>query len=238
MPIEALVSVLWNFGFSQKSNQYEMVRLDKELAQLSMQTIRDEQNQAAEKGAPVSSKMAIHAKIVKCFCAGSRSKGWNISLRSTGSILDLARSYLISFKNDPGAVAIRILPVSPISLSGEIYSGGNKTSLVVALSVVVGSASLLWAITLRSYYPGSLIPRHRDNGGESNGTTLVSVLELRKARRGGEFRCEKILIGLPRFTVFVASKHSHEVTRVEEGTRLILMQAIHLKTRRRTPTAG
>ena len=51
MPIGTLVSIIWNFGFSQRVNQkYAMVRLDKELAaQRSMQILRDEQQQAAEK---------------------------------------------------------------------------------------------------------------------------------------------------------------------------------------------
>jgi hypothetical protein len=85
--------------------------------------------------------------------------------------------------------------------------------------------TLFLDLTYREFLPGSEVPEHRDAFEPIYGCTATLV--LRKAGKGGQFKCEKTTLKLRRLTVFNGSRYLHSVSRIEEGFRGLLQGALY-----------
>jgi hypothetical protein len=80
-------------------------------------------------------------------------------------------------------------------------------------------------VTRREFYVGSKVPEHRD-GFEPIFGFSTSLL-LRGACKGGQFKCEKMILKMPRLTVFSGTRYLHSVSTIEEGSRDMLLTSLH-----------
>ncbi|MEM7246706.1 MAG: 2OG-Fe(II) oxygenase [Acidobacteriota bacterium] len=79
---------------------------------------------------------------------------------------------------------------------------------------------------LLKYPEGSSVPPHRDP--VDGGSHYRLNIELRRAARGGDFRCDTTIVRLPRIALFRPDRHEHSVSRVEEGTRWVFSVGVAL----------
>ena len=79
---------------------------------------------------------------------------------------------------------------------------------------------LRWDIYLFHYPTGSLIPKHKDPA--KYGAHYRFNVTLKKAKQGGEFKCNNVVFKWWRFCLFRADANYHSVTRIEQGSRWIL----------------
>jgi hypothetical protein len=80
-------------------------------------------------------------------------------------------------------------------------------------------------LTRREFYAGSKVPEHRDGYEPIFG--FSTSLRLRGACKGGQFKCEKTILKLPRFTVFNGTRYLHSVSTIEKGSRDMLLTSLH-----------
>ncbi len=73
---------------------------------------------------------------------------------------------------------------------------------------------------LLRFRAGTVVPPHRDR--VERGRHYRLNLILRAARRGGEFVCARPIYVSRRIKFFRPDLETHEVTRIEEGTRYVL----------------
>ncbi len=91
--------------------------------------------------------------------------------------------------------------------------------------------SLRWPITfqfqihLTRYKSGSWLSEHVDEIHEKERQFRL-VLVLKKAKQGGELLCEHFITNRSRLKLFEPCKYKHEVTRVEEGERIVALIGI------------
>ena len=97
---------------------------------------------------------------------------------------------------------------------GRQQSGYDKMLLLLLPFPVPSDCYLL------RFPTGSEIPPHVDPVDGKRHFRLNII--LRKARRGGEFICKNPIWNRPRIKLFRPDQSEHSVTRVEEGSRLIL----------------
>ena len=79
-------------------------------------------------------------------------------------------------------------------------------------------------ISILEYPTGTHITRHSD-GDSTAHRSIVGIninLVLKKAVRGGEFICPGAILNTSRLKIFNGDKYPHEVTPIEEGTRMLL----------------
>lgn len=88
------------------------------------------------------------------------------------------------------------------------------------LLLLVNPYLLPFDLYILRYRQGSEIPLHTDPVEEKRHYRLN--VELRSARVGGKFICEKPILELPRFKLFRPDASPHAVTRIEAGTRYVL----------------
>lgn len=71
------------------------------------------------------------------------------------------------------------------------------------------------------YPEGSYIPKHKD---PSCGRRIYRLnFVIKKAKNGGEFKCQKMIFSLfSRIHFFRADTSYHYVTKIEEGSRILL----------------
>ena len=67
----------------------------------------------------------------------------------------------------------------------------------------------------------SCVPRHRDPVAGAGHLRLNLILV--PAQRGGEFECDGAIVDRPRIKLFRSDRCAHAVTRVEAGTRWVLL---------------
>jgi hypothetical protein len=77
----------------------------------------------------------------------------------------------------------------------------------------------------REFYMGAEVPEHRDAFEPIFGCS-VSLL-LRRAKRGGEFKCEKSFLNLTRLNIFNGTRYLHSISPIEEGLRKSLLGSLH-----------
>jgi hypothetical protein len=92
--------------------------------------------------------------------------------------------------------------------------------LVIAFPVTV-----FFNIRYREFYTGSEVPEHRDAFEPVYGCS-VSLL-TRRARRGGQFKCEKLILKSSWLNIFNGTRYLHSVSRIEEGSRKSLIGCLH-----------
>jgi hypothetical protein len=85
--------------------------------------------------------------------------------------------------------------------------------------------TFFFELSRREFFPGSEVPGHRDALEPIYG--CVATLLLRNSAKGGQFKCEKILLKLRRLTIFNGSRYLHSVTPIEEGSRDLLQGAFY-----------
>ncbi len=73
---------------------------------------------------------------------------------------------------------------------------------------------------LLRYGEGTHIPPHRDP--VTSGRHFRLNVVLREARRGGRFVCEGAIFSSRRINLFRPDMVEHAVTRIDEGTRIVL----------------
>lgn len=83
------------------------------------------------------------------------------------------------------------------------------------------------SLNLVTYPQGHKVLHHHDPMG--SGRYFKFNVVLKKARKGGEFSADKLIINLfNRVFLFRPDLYSHSVTQIEQGERTLLSLAIHL----------
>ena len=91
-------------------------------------------------------------------------------------------------------------------------------------------------LTHREFYAGSEVPEHRDAFEPIYGCS--ASLLLHSAGKGGQFKCEKTILKLPRLTVFNGTRYLHSVSPIEEGSRDLLLGSLPLSAPAPAPPRG
>ena len=98
--------------------------------------------------------------------------------------------------------------------SGRQESGYEKMLLLVNPFLVPFDVYLL------RFRQGAAVPPHTDPVSEKKHYRLNLI--LKRARRGGRFRCAKPIYESRRIKLFRPDIHEHSVSEIEEGTRYVL----------------
>ena len=97
-----------------------------------------------------------------------------------------------------------------------------------------------WPIHLQlqlhvALYPqGGILKEHKDLIVDGERMFRVQFIP-RNARRGGELRCEHFILNRRNFKIFEPARYRHEITKVEEGARLVFNFGIRYGRRRIRP---
>jgi len=126
----------------------------------------------------------------------------------------------------PPGVWLKKLPkkIGAITLIRNFLADNILTKLECEF-VLIYPITLLVDLRIREFYKGSEVPRHRDTFEPIFGLSVNLLLQ--KAKVGGEFQCERVLVRSPRLYVFNGTRYFHSVTRVEEGARKSLIASLH-----------
>ncbi|WP_144106824.1 2OG-Fe(II) oxygenase [Paraburkholderia sp. BCC1886] len=89
------------------------------------------------------------------------------------------------------------------------------------LFTMINSKRFALDMHLIAYPTGSSIPPHRDPVEPTHGHYRLNI-EVRKAKRGGEFQCGRCLFRFWRISFFRPDIEEHSVTNIDEGQRLLL----------------
>jgi len=116
----------------------------------------------------------------------------------------------------PAGVWVKKLPlnIGTIVLIRNFLADNILTKLNFEINIFFPITFFL-TLAHREFYAGSEVPEHRD-GFEPIYGCSASLL-LRGACRGGQFKCEKTILKLPRLTVFNGTRYLHSVARSMKG---------------------
>ena len=115
---------------------------------------------------------------------------------------------------------------SLINISGEW--GLNRGTTISYNSMKI---EIRWPITVSFHidivrYPkGTRVSKHVDLYPQQKGSEYRFVVILQKAKRGGQLLGEKFILNFGRMKLF-STRTYHEVTKVEEGTRIALLVGV------------
>jgi hypothetical protein len=100
------------------------------------------------------------------------------------------------------------------------WEGGRQQSGYGKMLIAESANYLLpFDIYLLKYPEGSEIPEHTDPVPKRRHVRINLV--LKKAKRGGMFSCTDAIFGSKRLNIFFSDR-PHQVSKIEEGSRLIL----------------
>lgn len=121
------------------------------------------------------------------------------------------------------------LETVPLLVISGMSRWHEKTWSVVYTSFKV---SISWPFSfsthadLALYREGSYIQRHSDLSESLLGKEWRVVVILRNADKGGELLSDKFVLNWPRIKI-INTRVLHEVTKVEKGTRLVLLIGVY-----------
>lgn len=126
----------------------------------------------------------------------------------------------------PAGVWFRRLPwkVGAVTFIHDFLNENIITKLELEF-VIVFPVTVLLNIRYREFYTGAEVPEHRDAFEPIFGCSIFVL--LRRAKRGGEFKCEKSILKSSRLYIFNGTRYLHSVSRIEEGSRKSFVGSLH-----------
>lgn len=110
----------------------------------------------------------------------------------------------------------------------QISGGSNKNQGKSSIRVSRVKFNLTWPVTLQfhadivDYLEGSSLPRHSDLLPNKPGHEHRLAVILKEATSGGELMCDQFVLNTRKLKIF-NTRTPHEVTKVEKGTRRVLL---------------
>lgn len=118
----------------------------------------------------------------------------------------------------------------------KIFGGwkdGRQGTGYKKLTLLFFKRPIPFDLYLIKFGEGSFIPPHIDPVEDGLRHYRLNII-LKKPVSGGQFNVPKAIINLPRLKFFRPDVHQHSVTRINEGSRLVLSLGWVLKSKRQS----